>query len=81
MRNYSDGELFHHNPEALKIVGKSKVVDSEVVSQMFQKIKGNGIMNEPIEMQLNKFNIDMQKFGNSDYKEPDDCKDYIDQLY
>lgn len=80
LRNYSDGELFHHNPEALKIVGKSKVVDSEVVSQMFQKIKGNGIMNEPIEMQLNKFNIDMQKFGNRDYKEPDDCKDYIDQF-
>ena len=80
LRNYSDGELFHHNPEALKIVGKGKVIDSEVVSQMFQKIKGNGIMNEPIEMQLNKFNIDMQKFGNRDYKEPDDCKDYIDQF-
>ena len=69
---YSDDELFANEVETLKIAGDSKILDSEVVSEMFKKVKEKGILKEPIGVMIGKSNV---------IKVPEmEINDYIDQL-
>ena len=72
MHPYSDDELFTSEVKALKIAGDGKILDREVVSEMFKKVKEKGILKEPIGVMIGKSNV---------IKVPEmEINDYIDQL-
>ena len=51
MTNYSP-----INEKALQIAEKSQMVDSKEISKLFKKFKERGILKEPIEINLEKYN-------------------------
>lgn len=72
MHAYSDDELFASEAKVLKIADNSKMLDSEVVSEMFKKVKEKGILKEPIGIEVGKANV---------IKVPKmEINDYVDQL-
>lgn len=52
MANYSP-----INEKALQIAEKGQMIDSKIISQMFTNIKEKGVLNNPIEIKLNRSNL------------------------
>lgn len=72
MANYST-----INEKAVEIAKKSQMINSKEISKLFKGFKRQGILKEPIEINLEKYN---PKIKPKNYKNSKECKDYIDQF-